>query len=138
MNKIVLYILLFFAGMVSAQEHARTEALEKTILFYGMVQDSSFAPGEKLNVEILETGEAIQTVVGENFFVKLPEDTLWNVCVTNSDTSGAEKEKCYELVYHGQDSIFSIALGDSAVIASETLRDSATCFSSQVIPSYEK
>ena len=53
-NRIVLYILLFFAGMVAAQENARTEALEKTILFYGMVQDSSFAPGEKLNVEILE------------------------------------------------------------------------------------
>ena len=121
--------------MVAAQENARTVALERTILFYGMVQDSSFAPGEKLNVEILETGEAIQTVVGENFFVKLPEDTLWNVCVTNSDTSGAEKEKCYELVYHGQDSVFSMALGDSAVIASEALRDSATCCSSQVIPS---
>lgn len=124
--------------MVAAQENARTEALERTILFYGMVQDSSFAPGEKLNVEILETGEAIQTVVGENFFVKLPEDTLWNVCVTNSDTSGAEKEKCYELVYHGQDSVFSMALGDSAVIASEALRDSATCCSSRVILSEEK
>ncbi|MCR5029081.1 MAG: Plug domain-containing protein, partial [Fibrobacter sp.] len=83
-----------------------------------MVQDTSFAPGEKLNVEILETGEAIQTVVGENFSTRLPEDTLWNVCVTNSDTSGAEKEKCYELVYHGQDSVFSMALGDSAVASS--------------------
>jgi len=100
--------------MVAAQENALTEASEKTILFYGMVQDSSFAPDEKINVEILETGEAIQTVVGENFAVKLPEDTLWNICVTNSDTSGAEKEKCYELVYHGQDSVFSMALGGHA------------------------
>lgn len=85
------------------------------ILFYGVVQDSSFAAGEKLNVEILESGEAIQTVVGENFQAILPEDTLWNVCVSNSDTSGAEKEKCYELVYHGKDSVFSYVLGDGAL-----------------------
>ena len=80
-----------------------------------MVQDTSFAPGEKLNVEILESGEALQTTVGENFQVVLPEDTLWNVCVTNSDTSGAEKEKCYELVYTGKDSVFSHVLGDAGL-----------------------
>ncbi len=85
------------------------------IVFYGVVQDTSFAPGEKLNVEILETGEAIQTTVGETFKVVLPNDTLWNICVTNSDTSGAEKEKCFELVYHGQDSVFSKPIGDSFV-----------------------
>ena len=83
------------------------------IVFNGVVQDSSFAPGEKLNVEILESGEAIQTVVGERFRVVLPEDTLWNVCVTNSDTAGAEKEKCYELVYTGAERSFSQALGEA-------------------------
>lgn len=82
------------------------------IVFNGVVRDASFAAGEKLNVEILESGEAIQTVVGEPFRAILPEDTLWNVCVTNSDTAGAEKEKCYELVYTGTERSFSQALGD--------------------------
>lgn len=99
------------------------------IVFNGVVQDSSFAPGEKLNVEILESGEAIQTVVGEPFRAVLPEDTLWNVCVTNSDTAGAEKEKCYELVYTGTERSFSQALGeafaapDSANVASSDSAD---------------
>lgn len=82
------------------------------IVFNGVVRDASFTAGEKLNVEILESGEAIQTVVGEPFRAILPEDTLWNVCVTNSDTAGAEKEKCYELVYTGTERSFSQALGD--------------------------
>ena len=72
-------------------------AARDSIVFNGIVQDASFEASEKLNVEILETGEALQTTVGAPFSVVLPEDTLWNVCVTNSDTAGAEKEKCYEL-----------------------------------------
>ena len=85
------------------------------IVFNGVVQDSSFAAGEKLNVEILESGEALQTTVGTPFSVVLPEDTLWNICVTNSDTAGAEKEKCYELKYVGSERAFSQALGDGFV-----------------------
>ena len=75
----------------------------------------------KLNVEILETGEALQTTVGTPFSVVLPADTLWNICVTNSDTSGAEKEKCYELLYFGNDSSFSKTLGPDAVTVEETI-----------------
>ena len=74
-------------------------AAHDSIVFNGIVQDDSFESGEKLNVEILETGEALQTTVGTPFSVVLPADTLWNVCVTNSDTAGAAKEKCYELLY---------------------------------------
>ncbi len=85
------------------------------IVFNGVVQDFSFAPGEKLNVEILESGEALQTTVGTPFSVVLPEDTLWNVCVTNSDTAGAEKEKCYELKYIGAEGSFSQTLGEAFV-----------------------
>ena len=85
------------------------------IVFNGVVQDSSFAAGEKLNVEILESGEALQTTVGTPFSVVLPEDTLWNICVTNSDTAGAEKEKCYELKYIGTERSFSQALGEAFV-----------------------
>ena len=86
------------------------------IVFNGVVQDSSFAAGEKLNVEILESGEALQTTVGTPFSVVLPEDTLWNVCVTNSDTAGAEKEKCYELKYIGTERAFSQTLGEAFVM----------------------
>lgn len=97
-----------------------------SIVFNGVVQDASFEAGEKLNVEILETGEALQTTVGAPFSVVLPEDTLWNVCVTNSDTAGAAKEKCYELVYLGTDSSFSMILGDKfAEPAGTFVNDSA-------------
>ena len=91
-------------------------AARENIVFNGVVQDASFAADEKLNVEILETGEALQTTVGTPFSVVLPEDTLWNICVTNSDTAGAEKEKCYELLYLGSDSSFSQTLGEKFVL----------------------
>ena len=96
-----------------AQEPVPDSLAPQGITFNGIVQDSSFAPGEKLNVEILESGEALQTTVGTPFSVVLPEDTLWNVCVTNSDTAGAEKEKCYELKYIGAERSFSQSLGEA-------------------------
>jgi len=95
-------------------------AAHDSIVFNGIVQDDSFESGEKLNVEILETGEALQTTVGTPFSVVLPADTLWNVCVTNSDTAGAAKEKCYELLYFGNDSTFSKTLGPDAVTVDES------------------
>ncbi|WP_407451780.1 TonB-dependent receptor plug domain-containing protein [Fibrobacter sp.] len=96
-----------------AQEPVPDSLAPQGITFNGIVQDSSFAVGEKLNVEILESGEALQTTVGTPFSIVLPEDTLWNVCVTNSDTAGAEKEKCYELKYIGAERSFSQALGEA-------------------------
>ena len=110
---VLLLALLNVAAM--AQEPVPDSLAPAGIIFNGVVQDSSFAPGEKLNVEILESGEAVQTTVGTPFSVILPEDTLWNVCVTNSDTSGAEKEKCYELVYSGTERSFSQTLGEAFV-----------------------
>ena len=102
----IVFLLSLAASLAFAQEPgvasgaaAADSAKVQGIVFNGVVQDSSFAPGEKLNVEILESGEALQTTVGTPFSVILPEDTLWNICVTNSDTAGAEKEKCYELKY---------------------------------------
>ena len=115
-------IVLFAAVAALAQEPSdgsetgvQDSAKTAGIVFNGIVQDSSFAAGEKLNVEILESGEALQTTVGTPFSVVLPEDTLWNICVTNSDTAGAEKEKCYELVYTGNEGSFSQALGEAFV-----------------------
>ena len=109
----MLKIVVFVSMMVAfAAAHER-------IIFNGIVQDDSFEAHEKLNVEILETGEALQTTVGTPFSVVLPADTLWNICVTNSDTSGAEKEKCYELLYFGNDSTFSKTLGPNEVTVDE-------------------
>ena len=120
--KVYLFIALIAALAVAsfAQETApdslASDSLApKGIVFNGIVLDSSFAADEKLNVEILESGEALQTTVGTPFSVMLPEDTLWNICVTNSDTAGAEKEKCYELKYIGAERQFSQALGEAFV-----------------------
>ena len=120
--KVYLFIALIAALAVAsfAQETApdslASDSLApKGIVFNGIVLDSSFAADEKLNVEILESGEALQTTVGTPFSIVLPEDTLWNVCVTNSDTAGAEKEKCYELKYIGAERQFSQALGEAFV-----------------------
>ncbi|WP_290766763.1 TonB-dependent receptor plug domain-containing protein [Fibrobacter sp. UBA4297] len=111
----MLKIVVFVSMMVAfAAAHER-------IIFNGIVQDDSFEAHEKLNVEILETGEALQTTVGAPFSVVLPADTLWNICVTNSDTSGAEKEKCYELLYFGNDSTFSKTLGPNEVTVEDTI-----------------
>ncbi len=119
---IFFLLTLMAASLAFAQEPgvasgaaAADSAKVQGIVFNGVVQDSSFAPGEKLNVEILESGEALQTTVGTPFSVVLPEDTLWNICVTNSDTAGAEKEKCYELKYVGAERAFSQALGEAFV-----------------------
>ncbi len=111
----MLKIVVFVSMMVAFA------AAHECIIFNGIVQDDSFEAHEKLNVEILETGEALQTTVGTPFSVVLPADTLWNICVTNSDTSGAEKEKCYELLYFGNDSTFSKTLGPDAVTVEETI-----------------
>ncbi len=108
---VLLLAMLNVAAM--AQEPVPDSLAPQGITFNGVVQDSSFAPGEKLNVEILESGEALQTTVGTPFSVVLPEDTLWNICVTNSDTAGAEKEKCYELKYIGAERSFSQTLGEA-------------------------
>ena len=129
MKKFIGIVVLLVALAAMAQEPAPDSLAPAGIVFNGIVQDSSFAAGEKLNVEILESGEALQTTVGTPFSVVLPEDTLWNVCVTNSDTSGAEKEKCYELVYSGTERSFSQTLGeefvnDSAEMADQVRHDS--------------
>ena len=121
-KSLFLTLVLMTAVFASNEENAAVaDSLSDStrvvgIVFNGVVQDTSFAVGEKLNVEILESGEALQTTVGTPFSVVLPEDTLWNVCVTNSDTAGAEKEKCYELVYVGGERSFSQTLGDGFAV----------------------
>ena len=139
--KVYISIILFLATIAFAQEAGSPDAAAGDsaqvagIVFNGVVQDSSFAAGEKLNVEILESGEALQTTVGEPFQVVLPEDTLWNVCVTNSDTSGAEKEKCYELKYVGTERAFSQTLGDAFAEEGESLPLASAADTASATPS---
>ena len=118
-----------------AAETAGDSAQVAGVVFNGVVQDPSFAAGEKLNVEILESGEALQTTVGTPFQVVLPEDTLWNVCVTNSDTAGAEKEKCYELKYVGAERTFSQTLGDAFAEEGESLPLASAADTASATPS---
>ena len=119
--KFQICIIVLWAAIAAMAQETPPDSLAldslapKGIVFNGVVLDSSFAADEKLNVEILESGEALQTTVGKPFSVVLPEDTLWNICVTNSDTAGAEKEKCYELKYIGEERQFSQALGEAFV-----------------------
>ncbi|MDD5941495.1 TonB-dependent receptor plug domain-containing protein [Fibrobacter sp.] len=119
--KFQICIIVLLAAIAAMAQETASDSLAldtlapKGIVFNGVVLDSSFAADEKLNVEILESGEALQTTVGKPFSVVLPEDTLWNICVTNSDTAGAEKEKCYELKYIGAERQFSQALGEAFV-----------------------
>ncbi len=119
--KLQICIIVMLAAIAAMAQETASDSLApdslapKGIVFNGVVLDSSFAADEKLNVEILESGEALQTTVGKSFSVVLPEDSLWNICVTNSDTAGAEKEKCYELKYIGAERAFSQALGEAFV-----------------------
>lgn len=138
--EIFALLLAMLSVAAVAQESVPDSLAPQGITFNGIVQDSSFAPGEKLNVEILESGEALQTTVGTPFSVVLPEDTLWNICVTNSDTAGAEKEKCYELKYIGAERSFSQALGEAfaepdSIVEGEGLPLAAAVDSASATPS---
>lgn len=138
--EIFALLLAMLSVAAVAQESVPDSLAPQGITFNGIVQDSSFAPGEKLNVEILESGEALQTTVGTPFSVVLPEDTLWNICVTNSDTAGAEKEKCYELKYVGAERSFSQALGEAfaepdSIVEGEGLPLAAAVDSASATPS---
>ena len=77
------------------------------LIFFGIVTDPDFADGDSLRVEVIETGTAITARFGEQFKLELPKDTIWNICVNSQlSTPNSQREKCYELKYLGQDSIF--------------------------------
>lgn len=99
-------ILLMATSIVMASE---------SLMYEGVIQDPEFANAESLRVEVLETGGVVQVMPGKPFKVTLPTDTLWNLCVTTSDTVGADGEKCYELEYHGQDSVFQMPIGGDSL-----------------------
>ena len=71
------------------------------LIFLGIVSDPDFAGRDSLQIEVIETGATITARFNEQFKLELPKDTSWNICVSS------ELEKCYELKYLGQDSVFS-------------------------------
>lgn len=98
-KKFFVFLFLLHVSLV-AREH---------VIFHGKVEDPSFENAGALEVEILETGETFEVNLGEEFLATLPDDTLWNVCI--SKKSAGELEKCYEVLYLGSDSSFSFSIG---------------------------
>jgi hypothetical protein len=72
------------------------------LTFLGIVTDQDFAKEDSLQVEVVETGFTSATFFNKQFKLELPQDTVWNICAKSG-----ELEKCYELKYFGQDSVFS-------------------------------
>ncbi|MCL1956466.1 MAG: TonB-dependent receptor plug domain-containing protein [Fibromonadales bacterium] len=72
------------------------------LTFLGIVTDQDFAKQDSLQVEVVETGFTIHTFFNKQFKLELPRDTVWNICAKSG-----ELEKCYELKYFGNDSVFS-------------------------------
>lgn len=92
-----------------------------TILLKATLGDPEFADKSQTRVELLETGEIVQPDSDGRFNLTLPQDSIWNICVT-----APGKEKCYLLSYYGEDSVFSVNIldvgrltwfADSAVVA---------------------
>jgi len=81
------------------------------LTFFGIVTDPDFAGSDSLQIEVLESSTTISARFNEQFKLELPKDTAWNICVYS------QQEKCYELKYHGSDSVFSAEIkGEENVI----------------------
>jgi len=72
------------------------------LTFLGIVTDQDFAKEDSLQVEVVETGFTALAFFNKQFKLELPRDTVWNICAKSG-----ELEKCYELKYFGQDTVFS-------------------------------
>ena len=81
------------------------------LTFFGIVTDPDFAGSDSLQIEVLESGTTIAAHFNRQFKLELPKDTAWNICVYS------QQEKCYELKYLGDDSVFSAEIkGEENVI----------------------
>lgn len=88
-----------------------------SLSFQGVFNDSAFPPPAPVRLEVLETGDTLRIVPGESFRLRLPVDTLWNLCFSGEDT---RIEKCFELVYLGADSAFSFTMGEGPATVIES------------------
>lgn len=100
----------------------------------GVVADTAFAKGSALRIEVLESGDTVLARAGETFKLRLPVDTVWNVCAKSIPVAGGAPtdslapapgqnpvstaiEHCYEVKKPaasgtaGSDSLFYVELG---------------------------
>ncbi len=76
----------------------------------GVLSDTAFSAAQSYHLEVLETGDSLRVIPGKDFSRRLQPDTLWTLCARRGDSAGAY-EKCFEIRYHGSDSVFSVAAG---------------------------
>ena len=105
--------LAFFLLVVSvwAQSNTNSALPVNAILFTGILNDSTFLDDPLCRAEILETGEMQSIQFKKPFQFLLPLDTLWNLCIY-----GANKEKCYEVIYLGSDSAFAFEISNDVLM----------------------
>jgi len=78
------------------------------LTFFGIVTDPDFAASDSLQIEVLESSTVVAASFNKQFKLELPKDTSWNICISSQlSTLNSQLEKCYELKYLGQDSVFS-------------------------------
>ncbi|MGL1904116.1 MAG: Plug domain-containing protein [Fibrobacterales bacterium] len=72
-----LYLLfLFIVGLPVAHSEERFVVVT--------IADSSFASDETIFIEVIETGDTVNTFYGKPVSCRLPLDTLWNLSIWNS------------------------------------------------------
>ncbi len=99
----LLLFLCFFTLSFAVEESS-------LVHFKGVLKDSLFVD-DLCTVELLETGEIQEVRWGDPFEMILPKDTLWNLCVYAS-----KKEKCFELLYLGEESVFAAEITDNLMV----------------------
>jgi hypothetical protein len=62
--------------------------------FHGLLTDEEFKESEDIHIELVESGLVLGIRYEEAFSLALPQDTVWNLCLSDS-----KKEKCFELQY---------------------------------------
>jgi len=80
--------------------------------FNGLLTDEEFKESKTILIELVESGSVMEIRYNELFTLPLTQDTIWNLCV--SDDS---REKCFELLYAGKDSVFNAEINGSETIS---------------------
>lgn len=100
----------------------------------GVLSDPDFPAPGPYRLELLETGDTLRIVPGTPFFLTLPRDTVWTLCVRKGEPP-SDFEKCLELHHAGKDTAFAARLdGEKGIIVAEPAAptDSATARSGEV------
>lgn len=106
---VILFLLFSIQNSFSNEKQSSDSLINDHIKLYATLSDSAFDKSGEISVEVLENGEKATVNYQEEFNIKLPLDTIWGICFTQSSL-----EKCYEVKYLGSDYSFShVITGDS-------------------------